>query len=116
MGFRQVVVELQGLARGVAFQGIGRVGSDQSIGAEDGVAIGDAGIGLGIIRVGGDGLLKQVEGAANVGFGALVPVIAALQIKLISLGRNLVCGELDLRGRSELHLNAVGHGAGYVAL
>ena len=59
MGRRQRIVQLDSFARSFVGQKLALPGSEpNAVAGSDVISIGEAGIGEGIVRIGGDGLLK----------------------------------------------------------
>jgi hypothetical protein len=86
MGLGEGIVEGDGFVGGGDGAGEGlRAGHGGELG-HDVVALGEAGVGLGVIRVMHDGLGEGVDGLIEAAFGSAAPVVAALEVELLGFG------------------------------
>jgi hypothetical protein len=83
----------------------------EDLGADDGIAIGEAGVSQGILRRLVSGLFEITDSASEVLVGSLIPVVTPFQIMFVRLrGDRLSFGEPRLVLRCEVNPNLVDNG------
>ena len=85
VGFGERFVELQGFGGGVFHFGHGFSRGEELAGEEE-VRVGDADVGLRVVGIAFDGLMKIFDAALNAGDGGLIGVETALKVELEGFG------------------------------
>ncbi len=87
MSFGQRAIELKSFAAGFVTHGLSLFGADaNAVAGSDVVGVGQSDVGEGVVGIGGDGLLEEVDAFLQARRRASVPELAAFEIKAIGFG------------------------------